>query len=553
MSNDLIGPKSSEKSIQEYLRRYYSLLKSSTEFNLSDIFDSYRSSNPSLHKLISSEMVDVSAISYALPRLPTCIFSTRKVIIAQSLEQLSKAGIDISTWQLQSAKARRRLNYYDRISQTLVILANSDSDLDDFINCLVASQIERQKIAKLNNSNFSLLVNQDKANLIGVDDIGWQKLKKLFGDNWLESITQYYRYTEISIISLPQDSQVPAMIVEDWLKKISIASFIFQFNSTPIYFVSSNLHSLTNTIGGFVNQRQDYIIPHIENNYPDLYRQWVDIKNNPNSLRVIDFLYYISSKFFKDLPYEQKAKTKYEESLGIRQLKTNTQLPCEVQLIPVSAIAKSVYKDPNLTITNQDKLLSSQAYILNIEYPLGLSAYYILSGILNYFQKLKGIYVIGKAAILSGQIGDIQVPSVIFDERLNNIFKPQNIFNQYFPFKTFVSSVLQNQKAISVYGTFLENEVQLQHYTSSGFNIIEMESGPYLSAIYQHQNQTPAMPQNTVNSLDNLPFDLGIINYASDNPLTQTLGDSVMSLKGVEPTYLAALTTIQRIIDLEST
>jgi len=552
MSNDIISPKSSEKTIQEYLRRYYSLLKSSTEFNISDIFDSYRTSNPSLHKLMSAKTTDVSVLSYTLPRLPLCIHSTRKVIIAQNLEQLVKAEIDISTWQLQSAKARRRKNYYDRISQTLVILVNSDSDLDDFINCLVASQIERQKISKLSNSNFSLLVNQDKFDLINVDNNSWQKLKKLFGDNWLESITQYYRYTEISILCLPQDNQVPVAIVDDWLNKISIASFIFQFNSTPVYFISSNLHSLTNTIGGFVNRRQDSIIPHIENNYPDLYRQWIDIKNNSNSLRVIDFLYYISSKFFKDLPYEQKAKTKYEESLGIRQLKIDTQLPCDVQLIPVSAIAKSVYKDPNVIINNHNKLLSSQAYILNIEYPLGLSAYYIMSGIINFFQKLKGVYIIGKAAILSGQIGDIQVPSVIFDERFNNIFKPQNVFNQYFPFKTFVSSVLQNQKAISVYGTFLENEVQLQHYTSSGFNIIEMESGPYLSAIYQHQNQTANIPQNTVGSLDNLLFDLGIINYASDTPLSQTLGDSGLSLKGVEPTYLAALTTIQRIIDLES-
>lgn len=506
--NSPSSPKSSEKSIQNHLRRYYSLLGSNVDFNLSLLFDTYRLSRPSLHKLVDSKTVDASALNYAVPRLPPCVNVVSKVIIAQSTDQLASFGIDISTWEIQSAPARRRLNYFDDTSKTLAILINSDSDIDDFINCLIAFQIERQKDPP--------------------------------------------QYRDITIRCLPLNETYPELVAADWWKKNCTNSLVFDFTKTPVYFVSSNLHSLTNLIGGYVNQRQDYIISHLEKSYSDLYDEWNKIKSGQNQLRVIDFLYYVSAKYFKDIPHEATAKSDYEESIGVKKIRINSQLPCIAQLIPISSIAKSAYKDPNLNLRHQESILNSRAYILNIEYPLGMSAYFILKQILSGLEALKGVYIIGKAAILTGDIGDIQVPNIVFDERSNNVFHPSNIFNTFFPFPAFVSSVLQNQKAISVYGTFLENQVQLQNYINSGFNVIEMESGPYLSAIHQFVNHLDKIPQNEVAYLNNLPFDLGIINYASDNPLTHSLGDGVMSLKGVEPTYLAALTTLQRIIDLES-
>jgi hypothetical protein len=523
-----IGPKSSEKSIQEHLRHYYDSLNSGLVFPISSLFETYRRSHPSLHKLLDSLEPDYSALNYCLPRLPPCIYTINKVVIAQSHDQLPLANLDISTWELQGSPARRRQNYFDKNSNTLVILINSDSDIDDFINCLICFQIERQKFFQKPNTS--------------------EKTVKMFADN----LNNFQQYHDITLQCLPKDDHNSEMVVADWWQKIKTKSLIFGFDQTPIYFVSSNLHSLTNLIGGFVNQRQDLIINHTEKNHPDLYQQWIEFKNGSNQLRVIDFLYYISAKYFKDLPQEATAKTQYEDSLGIRRLKISTQLPCDAQLIPISAIARSAYKDPNLSLSNVDKLLQSKAFILNIEYPLGFSAYFILKEMLTTLQNLKGVYVIGKAAILSGQIGDIQIPKAVFDERTNNILHPKNIFNEYFPFTAFISSILKDQKAISVYGTYLENEIQLKNYIDTSFNIIEMESGPYLTAIYKHVNHLESVPKNVVAHLTDLPFDLGIINYASDNPLSQTLGDSVMSLRGVEPTYLAALTAIQRIIDLES-
>ena len=551
MSSDLT-PKSSERSIQDHLKHYYSQIRSNQDFPVSSLYNYYRILRPSLHKQLESGVLDISALNYALSRLPNCILATRQVIIAQSREQLSSAGIDISGWEVQGSPARRRQNYFDRVTKTLVVLINSDSDIDDFINCLICLQLERLKLSKLDQYQLGLLDTEENYSVLGVDAATWQKFKKILGANWQENLRLFTQNVDTNIHCLPQDDKFIIDTVANWWHKVSLSSMIFGFEETPIYFVSSNLHSLTNLIGGYVNDRQDQIIGHISQNYPDLYQQWQELKTGTNTLRVIDFLYYISSKFFKDITAEVTAKTSYEESLGIKRLNIKSQLPCDVQLIPVSAIARSHYRDPNLRLVNPNRINSSSSYILNIEYPLGFSAYYILRAILNTLSQLRGVYIIGKAAILSGAIGDIQIPKVVFDERTNNIFNLTNIFNQYFPFPSFQSSVLQNQKAISVYGTYLENDSQLQNYIKTAFNIIEMESGPYLSAIHQFLNQAVEFPHDIVAEIKNPGFDLGIINYASDNPLSQTLGDSVMSLSGVEPTYLAALTTIQRIIDLES-
>jgi hypothetical protein len=552
MNEDGLGIKSSEKTIQEHIRHYYTALNSGQEFTISSLFDYYRQSRPSLHKLINDPGLDISTLCYSLSRQPLLIIKTDKIIIVKDPEQLVQMGVNISALELVSAPSRRRQNYYDRIQKILYILITSDSDIDDLINTLIAIQVERQKLSAYKPNDLNLLLNQENYSLIGLDENGWKKLKDIFGPDWKENLNSFSEYSDVIVRYLPAPDTFYQKSASTWWQQVTLSSLIFQFKQTPLYFASSNLHSFANLIGGYVNQEQDRIIFYIEKHHPDLYRQWLELKNGQNQLRVIDFLYYISAKYFHDLPSEAKAKISFEESLGIKNIRPKTQVPCNVQLIPISAIAKSINKDRNLIIPNTEKLLNSTTYLLNIEYPLGQGAYYLMKEILSTLEQLKGIYIIGKAAILSGSIGDVQIPKIVFDERSNNIFYPDNVFNSYFPSTVFQSSILKDQKAISVYGTFLENQTQLENYISSGFNIIEMETGPYLTALYQHFSQLSELPHDTVAHLDQLPYDLGIINYASDNPLTQTLGDSVMSLKGIEPTYLASLSVLQRIIDLES-
>jgi hypothetical protein len=60
-------------------------------------------------------------------------------------------------------------------------------------------------------------------------------------------------------------------------------------------------------------------------------------------------------------------------------------------------------------------------------------------------------------------------------------------------------------------------------------------------------------PVDEIVNLDRVPFDLGILHYASDKPLSKgkNLGAGTLSYYGMDPTYACSLAIIQRIFQLE--
>ena len=85
-----------------------------------------------------------------------------------------------------------------------------------------------------------------------------------------------------------------------------------------------------------------------------------------------------------------------------------------------------------------------------------------------------------------------------------------------------------------------------------GYTDIEMEAGPYLSAIYE-MVRPKRHPVNEFINLYGLPFDFGLIHYASDTPLNKgkNLGAGNLSYYGMDSSYAAAIAILQRIFSLE--
>ncbi|MFH1561413.1 MAG: hypothetical protein ABID04_02425 [Patescibacteria group bacterium] len=530
---DFDSIRSSDKAIESHVANYYQRLFENKEVPLSSLLDSYRRMKSSLHRGLDGEALDLGTLSYVLARLPETIFGTKKVVLASSLEIFQNHHLTVKDWQRVSAKARRRLMFFNPNSETLACLINSDSDIDDLVNCLLAFNLEWQKLAKLK-----------------IGQAIPEKLKNILGEQWQEKLLTAQEDIDLTLLLLPETREQYQTVVGNWWQKASDRLLIPDWASTPVYFVSSNQHSLVNLIGGFVQKKQNEIFNHISQNYPDLDRSWDRLLEKSNQIRVNDFLYYISSKYFQDNYQARVEKQSFEKDLGIKQVNVGGGLPSTLQLIPVSALARSEFLDPQLKTNDLSQLAQSRAQIINIDYPLGQSAGFLLSQMLKTCRNLRGIYILGKAAILTGSVGDIQIPRVVFDERTGNIFRFKNSFDQLAPFRTLKTEILSDQKAVSVLGTFLENENQLEKYLTANFNIIEMESGPYLTALTESVKKVD-QPKQQLFHLDNLPFDLGIINYASDNPLSKSLAEGSMALAGIEPTYLASLSIVQRIIDLE--
>ena len=85
-------------------------------------------------------------------------------------------------------------------------------------------------------------------------------------------------------------------------------------------------------------------------------------------------------------------------------------------------------------------------------------------------------------------------------------------------------------------------------FYKEGYSVIEMEGGPYLSAIYE-AFRPQRHPMNEIVNLQSVNFDIGFLHYASDKPMKdgQTLGAGSLSYGGVEPTYAAAIAILRRI------
>ncbi len=502
-----------EEAVDNHRRSYLQTLKDQKSVKISSFLPSYRRMSPVIHSNWSGEQPDAEALDYVLARLPKCILETEKITFTPNRQRLEKEGIIISSdWKEVQAESRRRLMFWHKQDKHLICFIDSDSALDDLVNLLIALYLESEK------PQADPKIKQTADFSLQMLDTGWVDYEKT---------------------------------AQQWFKQLEKSFLTLGLETTPIYFVSSNLHGLVNIVDGFLMEDQNEIFNYFEANYPGRFEKYQQNNINGDHIRVNDFLYYVSKYFFKDNPAELARKKKYDRFLGVKSFSGRTVLPCQAQFIPVSSVVKSKYLDPHLKIDNKDKLRRSKAFILNINYPLGMAAYFLLNEMLENLNQLRGIYIVGKSAILSGRVGDIQIPKVVFDEHSRNIFFLNNVFNEEFPFQALKSEIYREEKAVSVYGTFLENRAQLENYTSANFNIIEMESGPYLTAVAEIKTKKP-FPENEVFHFTDLPVDLGIINYASDNPLSRrVISEGPLGLTGVEPTYLALLSVWQRIIDLE--
>jgi len=159
----------------------------------------------------------------------------------------------------------------------------------------------------------------------------------------------------------------------------------------------------------------------------------------------------------------------------------------------------------------------------------------------------------GKAATLNADVGDMMIPNVVFNEHSGNTYWLDNCFTaaDVQPHLVF-GSVLDNQRAVTVRGTFLQNRDYLEFYYQGRYTVVEMEAGTYLDACFEIQ-QSGRYPMNDNVNMSRLGYDLGIIHYASDTPYTQarTLGARGLDYRGMDSTYASAIAVARRILGRE--
>ncbi len=564
-------------AIDLYIRTYYSLLRSSGEVRVRALEEAHAFSDSSLHTGARDETPDVAAFGYSAARLPACMPHVGRVVAGQSTEQFERAGLPLRGWRAVTTRGRRRPHRWDG-AESLAVFVTSASDIDDLVPIVTAYQIEWNKMhTRLGTSGLGRALcdgtaPEDDAALdeqvgqalgLSAHDVG--SLRKALGGDVRDGLAAIARGPRDLRLRLLAGSLLEyRRATQRWWQGIEPAylreerAVEKRAEPRPVYFVSSNTHALCNLVGGYARTHLDQILASArEHDVEGLAEHVAQAQASGDEVELANLGYYLLRQYITADPGrepERMAEVQdFDRGSGISTLTSPGHIDVNAQLFELCELQPERL-DPRIDIEGLEVLRRSDAVIINIDYPLGMAAYHHLSRLAQGVGEIRGIYVVGKAATLNGRVGDIMLSTVAYDEHSENTYLFRNCFtaSDLAPFVRF-GTVLDNQKALTVRGSFLQNREYMNVFYREGYTVVEMEAGPYLSAIYE-MVYPKRHPTDEIIHLSNLlPFDFGLLHYASDTPYSrrQSLLSKSLSYFGVDATYGCAVATLQRILRQE--
>jgi hypothetical protein len=552
------------------MRTYYSLLRTTEEVQIRTLEETHIGMHPALHPKADELEPDMSAFIYSSLRLPFCIRDVRLVVMGQTEEVFERRGYaDIEAWTPVTAPGRRRRMVYDG-EETLAAYIASISDVDDFVPILTAFQIEWNKMHHLLTSQRSLpkrletwaekgepdaTLQTDALQALHLPPEDWAHLASAWNKDLPRLLAAIAAKRKRMAVRLLAGSYVDyRRATQRWWWHVT-ENAPFDLFDRAVYFVSSNTHSVVNMLSGFAQQHEAPLRTYLQDEAdPELQEEAKRIEQREVPSNWSNLLYYMLKKYLDSsagAEILEKRRT-YEERHGITRIPSSQTFDLEAQVIELAKLDPATV-DPRLRDLPLERLADSSALILNIDYPLGFAAYHLLTRVAASAGALHGLYVIGKAATLNGRLGDVLIPNVVYDEHSRNSYLFNNIFKAADVTRHLVyGDVLDNQRAITVRGTFLQNDTYMKGFLNAGYTDAEMEAGPYLSAVYEFIRPR-RYPKGEIVNLYPIPFEIGILHYASDTPITKgrNLGRN-LSYYGMDPTYATTVAVLRRILKLET-
>lgn len=282
----------------------------------------------------------------------------------------------------------------------------------------------------------------------------------------------------------------------------------------PLHIISANMHSVKNML--FANDALK------KKNTKDVDYSLYEEISNKKELRDKVLEYAIS----KEMIY----------------IDDNSGSNIDVQLIDLSKVDLKNSPFANSGYKGDDVLMV-------FDYAFGEQAYEVMDELLRPFEyegnvytmNVKSVSIMGKAGILTGEKGDIMIPtSHIFEGTADNY-----PFENALKLEDFQDDELRafEGSMITVLGTSLQNKDILTYFMTTSWKSIglEMEGAHYQKAI-----------QVASKIRKHISEDLFVMYayYASDNPLEtgSTLSSGGLGLTGVKPTYLITLRILEKIL-----
>ena len=550
--------------LEQYLRAFAENLSAPSSFDVSSIETLHAGFGSSLHRRALSPEPDVPAFLYAALRLPDCIERVERVLVGASDDSFAAAGHpNVRSWIPVQSRARRRRFLHDGAG-TLAAYVSSASDLDDLVPSLCAFQIEWNKLhRRLAASPLSpaLAAGSLPTNPAGdsirralrLDRPDWNLLLRVWNQDWNRAFAALAaRPMALRVERLPIEPSHFDSFAEGWWDSVARHFDLDSDRDRPLFLVSSNTHGLANLVSGFAAESEPRILAFLrESNPENLWPLWLETLRDPDANRS-NLLYYALRLLLDRFPDLAADRIRRELAVGVRRFVPKSYPVVEAQLFDLDRIDPARL-DPRLSWPRSFPL--PRPRILNMDYPLGLAAGHMLDQAFRRLPNLRGLFVLGKSAAAIGRLGDILAPSRVFDARTSASFSFPNALGarQVSPFLNRIA-VFEDQKSVTVRGTFLHGRDLVEPLFRDDFSAMEMEAAPFLSALHRRFSGGAAVPGTSVDLSLPPGFAFGMLHYTSDTPynVRPSLLASRLGPAGLEAAYASCLAILQRIFDLAS-
>lgn len=560
-------PDTTSNEIELYMRTYYSMLRSSGEVRVRSFEEPHGFSKLSLHRGARQQRPDMSAFGYAATRLPECMPDVKRLVLAQSEDQFRAFGYEVHTWPRVATRGRRRPTRWNG-NGTLAVFISSASDIDDLVPIVTAYQIEWNKMnallggtdlaRKIANKDFEATDDALLTGLGAAFDLPEDRVRKLLlalGSRCLDGLAALATTrADLRMQLLSASFSQYQRAAQRWWSAIEpMVLRQHEPRRPPTYFVSSNTHSLANLLGGYALAHRDILAAAARQSPSEEFVRDFERALAEGRDDVANYLYFVLRDQVRANPQLLADVQQWDAESGLVTAPDPGHVEVSAQVIDIAKLRPERF-DPRLAMPGLELLTKSDAIILNIDYPLGMAAYQLLSRVGQGVGSLCGVFVMGKAATLNARVGDVLISSAVHDEHSKNTYVMRNAFSasDIAPHIKF-GSVLDNQKVLTVRGVFLQNRTYMGLFYREGYTVMEMESGPYLSAIYELVDPRRHPNDEIVYLGDRTTMPVGMLHYASDTPYSrrQSLLSRSLSYFGMDSTYACAVSITRRILELE--
>ncbi|RAJ92074.1 hypothetical protein LX87_05038, partial [Larkinella arboricola] len=340
------------------------------------------------------------------------------------------------------------------------------------------------------------------------------------GRTSVREIQEQHVDREINFTPMLRDRVGQHLYGERWATRIK--QFILEngWQTRPIHIISANPHSVVNCLYA-----------------PAALAEATSWDN------LFDLAYKLSQPAQQEL---RQQVADYAKTHGLHELEDPGGTNLLVQLIDTARLearhlSKELAHDPKL-------IKSAQPLLLVMDYAFGEQAFETMDELLKPFEgdnaftlHVASISIMGKAGILTGDKGDLMIPtSHIFEGTADN-YPLDNDFTKA-DFEGHGIDVYEGAM-ITVLGTSLQNKDILAYFKNSSWKAVglEMEGAHYQKAIQSHAKIRGSVQPD---------IKIRYAYYASDNPLLTgaTLASGSLGTLGVKPTYLITMKCLEKIL-----